>query len=376
MTQLQLLVLENHLTKVNDNIYAIFFFFSLESELLTFLILYKNSESVGSSEDVKNTIEWNEAHDTTVEEETKEVDLSKIKEDSKTNSQEETGRKENASTRSTLNASANGWTGSDKSSNSPSWTPNMNWGARNELSGRKGYLSQKTEAPIIKAETIEFPIDTRINPILHDSYEDDSDVEIILEDDDAERFNNEPVLGISAPERRAVIVDEPWEKKAPTRHFMSTEEYTQQPPSMPMYYSSQIQPNGAMTYIPIINNGPNSSPMFAPYPMGMPTSPAMGTSSPNSPHKYYSPIPGSSMLHPPPGYEANGMVYYGVDPSAMYPPQQYYYMSGPTADPMEQDDGEGWGPPPEAPEKEEEWSKDPYSQHPNMNYPQSYYYYY
>ncbi|KAI8878386.1 hypothetical protein K501DRAFT_336775 [Backusella circina FSU 941] len=334
-----------------------------------------NQESL----EYKNSSGWDTVHDT-VEKETKEVEVPKTKQDTNPSSQEDTERKETANTRSTLNASANGWTGSDNGS--PSWTPNLNWGGQNELSGRKGYLSQKTETPIINAEPIELPIDTCT---LHDSYEDDSDVEIILEEDDADRSNNEPVLGISAPERPAITVDEPWEKKTPTHHhFMTNDDYSQQPQNIPMYYTSQMYPNGAVTYVPVLPNGPNSSPMFMPYSMGIPVSPTMGSpinshSGGVSPRKYYSPIPGPSVLHPPPGYEANGMVYYGVDPSAMYPPQQYYYMSQTlpsSGDYIEQDEGEGWGPAPEAPEKEAEWSKEPHSQQQSANYPQSYYYYY
>ncbi|KAG2204155.1 hypothetical protein INT47_011638 [Mucor saturninus] len=172
---------------------------------------------------------------------------------------------------------------------------------------------------------------------------------------------------------------------------------------VPMYYPQPHPPmnGGNMPYLPMIPNGPNGSPMYAmPYPMGMPSSPATG--SPNnsvvgdsSPHMMqaanfgYPPM-GPTGFQLPPGYEANGMVYYGMDPAAgMYgppppPPQPFYYyapmpMNAPMYSPQhghmlprhkmidEEDleDDDGWGPSPEI--VEEQWGTKNYNNTSNTS---------
>ncbi|KAK4515234.1 uncharacterized protein ATC70_002844 [Mucor velutinosus] len=170
---------------------------------------------------------------------------------------------------------------------------------------------------------------------------------------------------------------------------------------LPMYYPTPVA-HPHPSYMPMIPNG-NGTPMYAvPFPMG-PTSssspsnrvvhsggsasPSQEPSSSTSPHKFYTPSP-PNVQQLPPGYEANGMVYYGMDPSTMYPPPQafYYYAPPPQAQPphmvsssnnntndgydsmkrasisplhhhqhLQQAEEDDWGPAPDTLETEEQW---------------------
>ncbi|KAI8986505.1 hypothetical protein BDB01DRAFT_785853 [Pilobolus umbonatus] len=127
---------------------------------------------------------------------------------------------------------------------------------------------------------------------------------------------------------------------------------------------------------PYMPNGNTPYPMSPNHdPSGSPHIDYSGNTSPS--HNYYA--PNMNNYQNSPGYEANGMVYYGIDPSAMYPPQPYYYypppmpvMGGPSMMPYEPTEGndyaEGWGSPPDITETEVEWRQDSVN---NMNY---YYY--
>ncbi|KAI8095342.1 hypothetical protein BDF21DRAFT_457627 [Thamnidium elegans] len=270
----------------------------------------------------------------------------------------------------------------------------------------RGYFSQKTEVPSPPVVEEEYQLD-----------DEDSDVEIILEaDEEPDWVKNEQILGMTAPkEKESPIVksyssspqpevnlrknnntnykprrhfDDNWRQRDEVNSDVDEQQQQQQHQShnVPMYYPQpHHQLNGGnITYLPMIPNGSNGSPMYAmPYPMGMPSSPVAVSTSPNnsvggdsSPHmnpntKFYPPfIHGPNGLQLPPGYEANGMVYYGMDPSAMYtsaPPQPYYYYApmpattGPMYSshrsspnhPEEQDEEDGWGP---LPDVEEQWN--------------------
>ncbi|GAN02497.1 hypothetical protein MAM1_0023d01941 [Mucor ambiguus] len=171
----------------------------------------------------------------------------------------------------------------------------------------------------------------------------------------------------------------------------------------PMYYPTPVA-HHRPSYMPMIPNG-NGTPMYAmPFPMGPNSSsssspsnmaargggsasPLHEPSSSTSPPKFYTPSP-PNVQQLPPGYEANGMVYYGMDPSAMYPPPQAFYYYAPPPPPQSQqpphmmanntNDGydameqssisplhqhqhlqqaeeDGWGPTPDTVETENQW---------------------
>jgi hypothetical protein len=104
-----------------------------------------------------------------------------------------------------------------------------------------------------------------------------------------------------------------------------------------MYYPRPM--NGTnITYVPMIPNA-NGNPMYAvSFPMGTsPTGQSISShhddnNRSSSPQQFYPSPPTigpNGAIQLPPGYEANGMVYYGMDPSAMYPPQPFYYYAAP-----------------------------------------------
>lgn len=329
----------------------------------------------------------------------------------------------------------NGWNMS-QSNSSTNWNADkkarMNKQVKDQPRKGRGYLSQKMDTTPPIDET---PVTvTEEYPNHGDS---DSDVEIILEaDEEPDWVKNEQILGMTAPGEEQippppVMEESPKareiyarsyensspqpelsyrnsgkgynQQRKPRRNFdenwrqrddVSSDNENRATNSVPMYYP---QPHhhintGNITYVPMIPNGRNGSPMYAmPFPMGMPSSsPIAGSTSPNnsvggsdsSPHinnsniKFYSPmIQGPNGLQLPPGYEANGMVYYGMDPSSMYgAPQPFYYYgppvpgNGPPMFPpqhrlspndLQNDDDpveDGWGPPPDVDGSEEQWN--------------------
>lgn len=331
----------------------------------------------------------------------------------------------------------NGWNTS-QSNSSTNWNADkkarMNKQQVNDQPRKgRGYLSQKMETtpPFDKTPVTA----TEEYPNHGDS---DSDVEIILEaDEEPDWVKNEQILGMTAPGEEQippppVMEESPRarenyarsyensspqpelsyrnsgkgynQQRKPRRNFdenwrqrddVSSDNENRASNSVPMYYP---QPHhhintGNITYVPMIPNGRNGSPMYAmPFPMGMPSSsPIAGSTSPNnsvggsdsSPHinnsniKFYSPmIQGPNGLQLPPGYEANGMVYYGMDPSSMYGAPQPFYYYGPPVVPgngppmfppqhrlspneLQNDDDlveDGWGPPPDVDGSEEQWN--------------------
>ncbi|KAI8641762.1 hypothetical protein BD408DRAFT_417620 [Parasitella parasitica] len=286
--------------------------------------------------------------------------------------------------------------------------------------------------------------------------DDDSDVEIILEaEEEPGWIKDEQVLGMTAPGQHHQPSFSPRTASKPyLRHDSgqssprpefsrktngrpsnngsgtkpprsSFEESWRQQREEPETYHSTYYPaphhsappiNGNITYMPMIPTG-NGNPMYAmPFPMhsspsGGSVSPLqLGESSSTSPppnlqqqhHKYYtpSPPPPPSNVHQlPPGYEANGMVYYGMDPSAMYPPPQPYYYYAPPVNSQpytddhhvvghpslspqrhqyydQAEDEDGWGPTPETVETEEQWAtKPPQNDFQHRKSPASQYYY-
>lgn len=355
---------------------------------------------------------------------------------------------------------SNGWSTSPSNS-STNWNADKkaaNQARQNNYNkprNNRGYLSQRVENQ--SAQPVEE----------YHRGDEDSDVEIILEaDEESDWVKNEQILGMTAPEEEVPSpklsnhrdnyesqnvqpesthykknfnntnrkprrnFDDNWRQRDEVNHDLDEHHKYQlqqhqlqqqqlqqqsfhhsQHHGVPMYYPQpHPQMNGGnMPYLPLIPNGPNGSPMYPmPYPMGIPSSPATGSISPNnsvggdsSPHihhhtaNFYPPmINGPNGFQLPPGYEANGMVYYGMDPAAMYgppppiPPQPFYYyapmpMNAPMYSPqhhpilpqhkmieeedLEEDDG--WGPSPEI--VEEQWetknynTTSPYYHQPN-----------
>ncbi|KAI8384015.1 hypothetical protein BD560DRAFT_384622 [Blakeslea trispora] len=334
------------------------------------------------------------------------------------------------------------------------------WGAHKETTVQpprrgRGYLSQKMETMTTVTASNTTPssvseedqlgsqqqLSQEATPVMsawgnfHNGGDEDSDVEIILEaEEEPEWLKQEQVLGMTAPGDMdpssqsphvspPLSVDDSPKRHASRQHYYSQTEYSprfdsrkphhnanrnkprrqfddnwrrrkddahqgqvfpQQQP-IPMYYPTPQQPNGAnIAYVPMIPNtnyfhmGGNVQPM---------------DSSMNAPDKFYGPLP--------PGFEANGMVYYGVDPS-LYPPVQpfYYYVPmannnvstgssvayenskpSPVQRAQEEDDDEGWGPSPEIGDTDTQWKphSNRHQQDPSnhvMNYNHSPYYYY
>lgn len=141
--------------------------------------------------------------------------------------------------------------------------------------------------------------------------------------------------------------DDNWRQRNDHQQQQPREEQQQQQQQLqynsngpPMYYPTPI--NGAnITYVPMIPNA-NGNPMYGmPFPMG--GSPTVQSVSPHhhnednsrssSPPQQLYPSPSTlgpnGAIQLPPGYEANGMVYYGMDPSALYPTQPFYYYTAP-----------------------------------------------
>ncbi|CAO3654920.1 unnamed protein product [Mucor hiemalis] len=340
----------------------------------------------------------------------------------------------------------NGWS-TNQSSSSTNWNADkkarMNKQIDDQPRKGRGYLSQKLETALPVDDT---PASvTEEYPNHGDS---DSDVEIILEaEEEPDWVKNEQILGMTAPGEELILEESPKARENYTRSYENSSPqpelsyrnsgkgYNQQRKprrnfdenwrqrdevlsdnenrAVPMYYP---QPHhhintGNISYLPMIPNGPNGSPMYAmPFPMGMPSSsPIGGSTSPNnsvggsdsSPHinnnniKFYSPmIQGPNGLQLPPGYEANGMVYYGMDPSSMYgAPQPFYYYGPPVpgnAPPMfppqhrlspndlQNDDDlveDGWGPPPDVANSEEQWNNRKPSPTGNYHNSSAYYVY-
>ncbi|CEP15881.1 hypothetical protein [Parasitella parasitica] len=297
--------------------------------------------------------------------------------------------------------------------------------------------------------------------------DDDSDVEIILEAEEEHGWvKDEQVLGMTAPsqyyqasysprtaskqpsylrhnsgsssprpDQRANGNSSNGNYKPPPRNF--DDSWRQQRDEAetyhhPMYYpaphhSAPSPMNGNITYMSMIPAGNGNAVYAVPFPMG--SSPSGGNSgggvrslsplqlaesSSTSPppnlqqhqQQFYTPSPPPPPnMHPlPPGYEANGMVYYGMNPSAMYPPPQPYYYYAPPMIPtagepytddhlvvghssmsppnqhnpyypgMEDDDG--WGPTPETVETEEQWtSRSPQNDYQHRKQPMSHYHY-
>ncbi|ORE01746.1 hypothetical protein BCV72DRAFT_67443 [Rhizopus microsporus var. microsporus] len=160
----------------------------------------------------------------------------------------------------------------------------------------RGYLNRK-----IAEEKSTERIEERSPSVHHD----DSDVEVILDDENhSDWIENNTILGIQPPET--------------ARPQTSTRKKNTNPYGygqyMPMLYPSP-GPNGIdMMYMPVMHYGPNGQPMYAmPYPYYPPT---------NIPEDNRE--GGSSNA-----YQANGMMYYG-----MYPPMYCYPQAR----------EEGWGP--------------------------------
>lgn len=352
-----------------------------------------------------------------------------------------------------------GWSNS-RSNNSTNWNADREWNnkIRNEQQPQhktsRGYFSTKvgTDVPESNTDETRTP-ETSAWGNFQSTGDDDSDVEIILEaEEEPEWLKDEQVLGMTSPGE----LDQPnqpssqaysprmvkpylqhdsgqssprpeYSRKSngrsskPRRNFDENWRQREEPEAFrPMFYPPPHhhphppQINGNITYVPMIPNG-NGNPMYAmPFPMGSPSaaggsaSPPHGmenssnTTSPSHlPHKFYT--PSSPNVQLPPGYEANGMVYYGMDPSAMYPQPFYYYappqpmMSNNEAYNDEQQhhqrhvvrqpslsshhvhDEEGWGPTPENVETEEQWAtKSPPNDFQNRKQPvnhNSYYFY-
>ncbi|ORE22762.1 hypothetical protein BCV71DRAFT_224273, partial [Rhizopus microsporus] len=161
----------------------------------------------------------------------------------------------------------------------------------------RGYLNRK-----IAEEKSTERVEERSPSVHHD----DSDVEVILDDENhSDWIKNNTILGIQPPETAR--------PQTSTRREENTTPYGYGQ-YMPMLYPSS-RPNGIdMTYIPAMHYGPNGQPMYAmPYPYYPPT---------NIPEDNKE---GSSSN----AYQANGMMYYG-----MYPPMYCYPQAR----------EEGWGP--------------------------------
>ncbi|KAF7724204.1 hypothetical protein EC973_001223 [Apophysomyces ossiformis] len=141
-----------------------------------------------------------------------------------------------------------------------------------------------------------------------------------------------PVQGSS--DFRAKAADKPTSVESPAASANSTYlahqglqpgPYMYQPPMM-------ANPNGGpnIAYIPMTNNGTTAIPMYPiPFqPMTMGPNAAMPNSSPSEDGTSYyqsASVPFNATAgQSAAGYEANGMVYYGMNPSAIYP---YYYYS-------------------------------------------------
>jgi hypothetical protein len=131
--------------------------------------------------------------------------------------------------------------------------------------------------------------------------------------------------------------DDNWRHRDDHQYNEEQPQYNNTTNGPAMYYPAPM--NGAnITYVPMIPNA-NGNPMYAmPFPMG--TSPTGQSISPHhsddnrstSSQQFYPSPPTvgpNGAIQLPPGYEANGMVYYGMDPSAMYPPQPFYYYAAP-----------------------------------------------
>ncbi|OBZ85843.1 hypothetical protein A0J61_06101 [Choanephora cucurbitarum] len=322
----------------------------------------------------------------------------------------------------------------------------------------RGYLSQKMDAvapttatatPSNVSEEDQFSSQQQLSqeatPVMsawgnfHNGGDEDSDVEIILEaEEEPEWLKQEQVLGMTAPGDMDASASSPYISSSPSmddspskhasrQHYYSQAEYSprfdsrkpryntnssrprrqfdeswrrrkddsphqgpplpQQPQQQPVptYYPTPQHMNGAnITYVPMI---PNTNYLH----MGGNVQP--NDSSVNGSNKFYAPLP--------PGFEANGMVYYGVDPN-LYPPVQpfYYYMpinnnngvmgssvayeeprSPPTQRLQEEDDDEGWGPSPDIGDADTQWKShnNRHQQNPpnhTVNYNPSPYYYY
>ncbi|KAI7904312.1 uncharacterized protein BX663DRAFT_338685 [Cokeromyces recurvatus] len=94
----------------------------------------------------------------------------------------------------------------------------------------------------------------------------------------------------------------------------------QQQPFYPNFYPPYPYNGAANVYMPMIPNS-NGNVYAVPYPIGYRNN---ETSAPHD--KYY--LPAANGISLPPGYEANGMIYYGIDTSTMYPSSSapfYYY---------------------------------------------------
>jgi hypothetical protein len=300
----------------------------------------------------------------------------------------------------------------------------------------RGYLSQKMdnapEVPVIEEVKVVEEVVVQPNVAEPESstwstfrnYNDeDSDVEIILEaEEEPDWLKGEQVLGMTAPydasKDSARGKSSPKTTKnnnyhsydssprsdgnrktkgrKPRRNFEENwrvrddneDLYRHTPPTM--YY----QPHQMNAFVPMIPNANGNSMYAVSFPMGASTG---GSVSPNhesddsSHQKYYTspPMMNPSNMQLPPGYEANGMVYYGMDPNVMYQPQPFYYYvpmhgAADAASPLmyanegSPNEDDGWGPSPNV--SEEQWSKSSPANDKNRNphsmpYNPSYYYY-
>ncbi|KAI8051908.1 uncharacterized protein B0P05DRAFT_600452 [Gilbertella persicaria] len=297
----------------------------------------------------------------------------------------------------------------------------------------RGYLSQKIENEATTTNTtnttnttISFHAEQEQKESgwgsLHNTGNEDSDVEIILEaEEEPEWLQQEQVLGMIAPgdadtsSQSPRVLSSSSVENSPRRHHhhhhhqanhsphfdsrkprqnkprrqldenwrrrKEDQPPVQQQPT-PMYYSTPQHMNGAnIAYVPMI---PNANYFH----MGGNVQPSTEGANTN---KFYGPLP--------PGFEANGMVYYGVDPN-LYPPQQpfYYYVpmngnvgssslvydksTSPNEPQAGEDEDEGWGPSPDIHEGEEQWNSHNDRGHKHqppsnaVNYNNSLYYYY
>ncbi|KAI8144607.1 hypothetical protein BJV82DRAFT_578041 [Fennellomyces sp. T-0311] len=224
------------------------------------------------------------------------------------------------------------------------------WNANRSQRRGRGYLSQKKPIEAKAPEPAVYGFDTLQSApwetsgetdawshkkfIEQDDKEDqESDVEIILEAEPD--WNKSKVVEEQQPERR---MDENWRRR---------DDVPMQPQPQQQYFYPQ--PMG------------NYAPM-TPHAYGIPLQPMPSSTAEGNEEQQYA---------MPPAFEANGMVYYGVDPSAMY--NYYYYQQMPVMVPQQGgEESDGWGHNPQYAEEPTDPSQPPPAGY-QYYYPPSYY---